>query len=168
MAFSCHKTLNMKNRGNSCNNKTFIQELEFISIKARDSSLSPLFFKETKQNTQRIATFLGLSEIQVIFLSILTNHCYSKDSADFDDIATYINCPPITIATYSSEFESLVKKKMIYREIVKGRFSKRQNILSEVKYSVNPRLVPAAARILSRGQYKSKTITSLSKPFSPL
>jgi hypothetical protein len=142
MAFHNHKAIVMKHKGNS-NNKTYIQEFEFISIKARDSNLSPLFFKETKQSTNRIASFLGISDIQVILLAIICNKNYSQDSVDFDDIANYVNCPPITIATYSSEFESLIKKKMIYREIEKGRFSKRRNILSEVKYAVNPRLVAA-------------------------
>ena len=91
---------------------TIITALEQVLEKAKDSKLSPSFWRACKSPISYLTQVLGLSDIQVVFLAILVE---SGETMTLREFGRYLHCTRLSIMTHYDELENLVNKRWVER-----------------------------------------------------
>ena len=118
--------------------------IERIATWAKDSNLSPAFMKRCAPAARTLSNFLECNEIQAILFSIVCNLNFNRGSVDVDDMARYLDCPPIKVMKYIDEFERLCNTKILRRDYeVRSPRGKRSINLYQIQYFINKDLLDA-------------------------
>lgn len=94
-----------------------LETLENIVEKAEDSRLSDEFFKNNKDSISSASQRLGLTQRQVVLLSLFIDKSDEK-SITLSQIAKYLGCRLLHLLCYMEELEDLEKKR--YIRMIKG------------------------------------------------
>ena len=92
--------------------------IDKISVKGYKSKFSEVFQKSVSEESQKVCEYLGItSERQSILWSILFSMTVQKNSSiDLEDFSMYLNTSMLKILLYQSDFDELVKRKLLRRK----------------------------------------------------
>ncbi len=121
-----------------------LNSIEKIATQADDSKLGIAFMKRCAPAARIVAEYLECSEIQAILFSVVCNLNFKRVSVDVDDISSYLECPPIKVMKYITDFEALCISRILRRDYVGRSARGRRSInLQQIQYIVNKDLIDA-------------------------
>ena len=121
-----------------------LNSIEKIATQANDSKLGIAFMKRCAPAARIVAEYLECSEIQAILFSVVCNLNFKRVSVDVDDISSYLECPPIKVMKYITDFEALCISRILRRDYVGRSARGRRSInLQQIQYIVNKDLIDA-------------------------
>ena len=87
--------------------------IEQIVEKARDSKLSPEFYRKASRYIKYVSDKLDLTKEQSVMLALFIEFsCYDED-AKLKDMGKYLNCSTAKILRYTKEIDDLEKREII-------------------------------------------------------
>ena len=91
---------------------TLITALDRVLDQAKDSELKEEFWESCKNPINFLTEQLGLSKIQVVFLSIMVE---AGEPMSWRKFGNYLECSRLSMMVYSEELEDLVAKRWLVR-----------------------------------------------------
>ena len=116
---------------------SMIEHVEIIAVQADDSQLSDEFLKTVYPHTKFVSDFLGITQMQSVFLSTLITINLQNESVEFAEIARYFDLNCISIAKYIPDLKVLIDHQLIRSMADENRRRRRQTQLSTQVYYVN-------------------------------
>jgi len=116
---------------------SMIEHVEIIAVQADDSQLSDEFLKTVYPHTKFVSDFLGITQMQSVFLSTLITINLQNESVEFAEIARYFDLNCISIAKYIPDLKILIDRQLIRSMADDNRRRRRQTQLSTQVYYVN-------------------------------
>ena len=95
---------------------TLLQAIERVVELAEDSKMSKDFMKKAKTEIQLLAKNYGITERQTVLFCV----CMEKGPrrVDYDDLASYLDLNKISILSYASDIDALVRRRLLkYRDV---------------------------------------------------
>ena len=95
---------------------TLLQAIERVVELAEDSKMSKEFMKKAKAEIQLLAKSYGITERQAVLFCI----CMEKGPrrVDYDDLASYLNLNKISVLSYASDIDALVRRRLLkFRDV---------------------------------------------------
>lgn len=92
---------------------TIISALDRVLAMAQKSELSEEFWKKSRGPIDFLCRTLGLSKVQVVFLSILVEE---GDAMTWRGFSKFLGCTRLSVMVHSDELEDLVAKRWVYRQ----------------------------------------------------
>ena len=95
---------------------TLLQAIERVVELAEDSKMSKEFMKKAKTEIQLLAKSYGITERQAVLFCI----CMEKGPrrVDYDDLASYLNLNKISVLSYASDIDALVRRRLLkFRDV---------------------------------------------------
>ena len=86
--------------------------IEQIVEKAKDSKLSPEFYRKASRYIKYVSDKLDLTKEQSVMLSLFVDNSYD-DYTNLKDISKYSNCSTAKIIRYSKEIDDLEKREIL-------------------------------------------------------
>lgn len=98
------------------NEMTLLQAIERVVELAEDSKMSKKFMKKAKAEIQLLAKSYGITERQVVLFCV----CMEKGPrrVDYDDLASFLNLNKISVLSYASDIDALVRRRLLkFRDV---------------------------------------------------
>ena len=98
------------------NEMTLLQAIERVVELAEDSKLSKEFMKKAKAEIQLLAKSYGITERQAVLFCV----CMEKGPrrVDYDDLASFLNLNKISVLSYASDIDALVRRRLLkFRDV---------------------------------------------------
>ena len=95
---------------------SLLQAIEHVVELAEDSKLSKEFMKKAKAEIQLLAKSYGITERQAVLFCV----CMEKGPrrVDYDDLASFLNLNKISVLSYASDIDALVRRRLLrYRDV---------------------------------------------------
>ena len=95
---------------------TLLQAIERVVELAEDSKLSKEFMKKAKAEIQLLAKSYGITERQAVLFCV----CMEKGPrrVDYDDLASFLNLNKISVLSYASDIDALVRRRLLkFRDV---------------------------------------------------
>ena len=95
---------------------TLLQAIERVVELAEDSKMSKVFMKKAKAEIQLLAKSYGITERQAVLFCV----CMEKGPrrVDYDDLASYLNLNKISVLSYASDIDALVRRRLLkFRDV---------------------------------------------------
>jgi len=95
---------------------SLLQAIEHVVELAEDSKLSKEFMKKAKAEIQLLAKSYGITERQAVLFCI----CMEKGPrrVDYDDLASFLNLNKISVLSYASDIDALVRRRLLkFRDV---------------------------------------------------
>ena len=95
---------------------TLLQAIERVVELAEDSKMSQEFMKKAKTEIQLLAKSYGITERQAVLFCI----CMEKGPrrVDYDDLASFLDLNKISVLSYASDIDSLVRRRLLkFRDV---------------------------------------------------
>jgi len=95
---------------------TLLQAIERVVELAEDSKLSKEFMKKAKTEIQLLAKSYGITDRQAVLFCV----CMEKGPrrVDYDDLASYLNLNKISVLSYASDIDALVRRRLLkFRDV---------------------------------------------------
>ena len=95
---------------------TLLQAIERVVELSEDSKMSKEFMKKAKTEIQLLAKSYGITERQAVLFCI----CMEKGPrrVDYDDLASYLNLNKISVLSYASDIDALVRRRLLkFRDV---------------------------------------------------
>ena len=95
---------------------TLLQAIERVVELAEDSKLSKEFMKKAKTEIQLLAKSYGITERQAVLFCV----CMEKGPrrVDYDDLASFLNLNKISVLSYASDIDALVRRRLLkFRDV---------------------------------------------------
>ena len=87
--------------------------IEQIVEKAKDSKLSPEFYRKASRYIKYVSDKLDLTKEQSVMLALFIDYSYDDDDACLKDISKYLNCSTAKILRYTKEIDDLEKREIL-------------------------------------------------------
>ena len=90
---------------------TLLQAIERVVELAEDSKMSKVFMKKAKAEIQLLAKSYGITERQAVLFCV----CMEKGPrrVDYHDLASYLNLNKISVLSYASDIDALVRRRLL-------------------------------------------------------
>ena len=95
---------------------TLLQAIERVVELAENSKLSKEFMKKAKAEIQLLAKRYGITERQAVLFCV----CMEKGPrrVDYDDLASFLNLNKISVLSYASDIDALVRRRLLkFRDV---------------------------------------------------
>ena len=95
---------------------TLLQAIERVVELAEDSKMSKEFMKKAKSEIQLLAKSYGITERQAVLFCI----CMEKGPrrVDYDDLASFLDLNKISVLSYASDIDALVRRRLLkFRDV---------------------------------------------------
>lgn len=95
---------------------TLLQAIERVVELAEDSKMSQEFMKKAKTEIQLLAKSYGITERQAVLFCI----CMEKGPrrVDYDDLASFLDMNKISVLSYASDIDALVRRRLLrFRDV---------------------------------------------------
>ena len=95
---------------------SLLQAIEHVVELAEDSKLSKEFMKKAKTEIQLLAKSYGITERQAVLFCV----CMEKGPrrVDYDDLASFLNLNKISVLSYASDIDALVRRRLLkFRDV---------------------------------------------------
>ena len=95
---------------------SLLQAIEHVVELAEDSKLSKEFMKKAKAEIQLLAKSYGVTEKQAVLFCV----CMEKGPrrVDYDDLASFLNLNKISVLSYASDIDALVRRRLLkFRDV---------------------------------------------------
>ena len=95
---------------------TLLQAIERVVELAEDSKLSKEFMKKAKAEILLLAKSYGITERQAVLFCV----CMEKGPrrVDYDDLASFLNLNKISVLSYASDIDALVRRRLLkFRDV---------------------------------------------------
>ena len=95
---------------------TLLQAIGRVVELSKDSKMSKEFMKKAKTEIQLLAKSYGITERQAVLFCI----CMEKGPrrVDYDDLASYLNINKISVLSYASDIDALVRRRLLkFRDV---------------------------------------------------
>ena len=95
---------------------TLLQAIERVVELAKDSQMSQEFMKKAKTEIQLLAKSYGITERQAVLFCV----CMEKGPSrvDYHDIACHLDINKISVLSYASDIDALVRRRLLkYRDV---------------------------------------------------
>ena len=95
---------------------TLLQAIERVVELSEDSKMSQEFMKKAKTEIQLLAKSYGITERQAILFCV----CMEKgpNRVDYSDIASHLDMNKISVLSYASDIDALVRRRLLkYRDV---------------------------------------------------
>ena len=95
---------------------SLLQAIEHVVELAEDSKLSKEFMKKAKAEIQLLAKRYGITERQAVLFCV----CMEKGPrrVDYDDLASFLNLNKISVLSYASDIDALVRRRLLkFRDV---------------------------------------------------
>ena len=95
---------------------TLLQAIETVVELSKDSKMSKEFMKKAKTEIQLLAKSYGITERQAVLFCV----CMEKGPrrVDYDDLASYLNLNKISVLSYASDIDALVRRRLLkFRDV---------------------------------------------------
>ena len=95
---------------------TLLQAIERVVELAEDSKLSKEFMKKAKTEIQLLAKSFGITERQAVLFCV----CMEKGPrrVDYDDLASFLDMNKISVLSYASDIDALVRRRLLrFRDV---------------------------------------------------
>ena len=95
---------------------TLLQAIERVVELAEDSKMSKEFMKKAKTEIQLLAKSFGITERQAVLFCV----CMEKGPrrVDYDDLASFLDLNKISVLSYASDIDSLVRRRLLkFRDV---------------------------------------------------
>ena len=118
--YYAYNVLNSKDMATTITKKnkemTLLQAIERVVELAEDSKMNKEFMKKAKTEIQLLANSFGITERQAVLFCI----CMEKGPrrVDYDDLASYLNLNKISVLSYASDIDALVRRRLLkFRDV---------------------------------------------------
>ncbi len=112
--------------------------MESVVKLAKDSGLTVEFLEKATAEAGPVASWLGITGLQAVLFSIISNLNFRSGTVDLDDLSRFLDASPITILKYTGEFEVLCDRRLMYRVIDEGHGKRRKKeSATDRKFTVN-------------------------------
>ena len=95
---------------------TLLQAIEHVVELSEDSKMSQEFMKKAKAEIQLLAKSYGITERQAVLFCV----CMEKgpNRVDYHDIASHLDMNKISVLSYASDIDALVRRRLLkYRDV---------------------------------------------------
>ena len=95
---------------------SLLQAIEHVVELAEDSKLSKEFMKKAKAEIQLLTKSYGITERQAVLFCV----CMEKGPrrVDYDDLASFLNLNKISVLSYASDIDALVRRRLLkFRDV---------------------------------------------------
>ena len=95
---------------------TLLQAIERVVELAEDSKMSQEFMKKAKTEIQLLAKSYGITERQAVLFCV----CMEKGPrrVDYDDLASFLDMNKISVLSYASDIDALVRRRLLrFRDV---------------------------------------------------
>ncbi len=95
---------------------TLLQAIERVVELAEDSKMSKEFMKKAKTEIQLLAKSYGITERQAVLFCV----CMEKGPrrVDYDDLASFLDLNKISVLSYASDIDALVRRRLLkFRDV---------------------------------------------------
>ena len=95
---------------------TLLQAIETVVELSKDSKMSKEFMKKAKTEIQLLAKSYGITERQAVLFCV----CMEKGPRRvvYDDLASYLNLNKISVLSYASDIDALVRRRLLkFRDV---------------------------------------------------
>ncbi len=95
---------------------TLLQAIERVVELAEDSKMSKEFMKKAKTEIQLLAKSFGITERQAVLFCV----CMEKGPrrVDYDDLASFLDMNKISVLSYASDIDALVRRRLLrFRDV---------------------------------------------------
>ena len=95
---------------------TLLQAIERVVELAEDSKMSQEFMKKAKTEIQLLAKSFGITERQAVLFCV----CMEKGPrrVDYDDLASFLDMNKISVLSYASDIDALVRRRLLrFRDV---------------------------------------------------
>ena len=117
-------------------NMTIVNALIQIIRQALNPQLSDDFWKNCETHLNYLRSQLGLTNFQILFVSILVERSCAMSC---DDFASYLNITAFEVRTHGNELDELVNKKWVTQEV--------STLRDEIEYKLAPYRVDLKKRV---------------------
>ena len=94
---------------------TLLRAIERVVELAKDSKLSKEFMKKAKAEIQLLTKSYGITERQAVLFCVCMER--GPRRVDYDDLASYLDVNKISILSYASDIDALVRRRLLkYRD----------------------------------------------------
>ena len=107
------ETPSKENNCSESDNWTIVTALNRVAQKASRSKLADTFWVETEKSRAFLRESLNLSDMQVLFIAILTEQ---GDSMSWSHISRYIGCPRLELLCHAEEMDNLLKRRWVQQK----------------------------------------------------
>ncbi len=87
--------------------------IEQIVEKAKDSKLSPEFYRKASRYIKYVSDKLDLTKEQSVMLALFVEFGYYDEDAKLKDMGKYLNCSTAKILRYTKEIDDLEKREIL-------------------------------------------------------
>ena len=101
----------MNNTNSKKKEMTLLQAIERVVELAKDSNMSQEFMKKAKIEIQLLAKSYGITERQAVLFCV----CMEKGPrrVDYDGLASYLDLNKISVLSYASDIDALVRRRLL-------------------------------------------------------
>lgn len=92
---------------------TLLKSISSIVVLAVNSGLNEEFFDKANPYICYLAERQGITKMQAVLLSLFIEICTTGSSADFSDLARFLNCKNVEVLQYMDAVNELVKMGML-------------------------------------------------------
>ena len=95
---------------------TLLQAIERVVELSKDSKMSNDFMKKAKPEIQLLAKSYGISDRQAVLFCVCMER--GPRRVDFDDLASHLDMNKISVLSYASDIDALVRRRLLrYRDV---------------------------------------------------
>ena len=116
------------------------QQIEKLSVGLKKSQLDPSKLTELEKPSKELAEFLDCTVMQATLFTVILALNFHRGMVGIEEIASYLNCNPLTIVKYIPEFAKLVKKRLIRADT---RGNQRKSVLNDINYYITRDVIDA-------------------------
>ena len=105
-----------KTKSKTKDEMTLLQAIERVVELAEDSKMSKEFMKKAKTEIQLLAKSYGITERQAVLFCV----CMEKGPrrVDYDDLASFLDMNKISVLSYASDIDALVRRRLLrFRDV---------------------------------------------------
>ena len=107
--------------------------IEQIVEKAKDSKLSPEFYRKASRYIKYVSDKLDLTKEQSVMLALFMNQS-DDDNIRLYQLSNYVQCPTVRILRYMNEINELEKRELI--RCYRHKNGCRRNLYYRVPFDV--------------------------------
>jgi ATPase family associated with various cellular activities (AAA) len=96
---------------------SILEHIEFITNKARGSSLTDDFINAIQESTKAVGEFLGCLPIEALYFSVICSLNFRTQYVDIEDLSDFFEVHPISILRQTEVFSNLIKLGLLRKDI---------------------------------------------------
>jgi hypothetical protein len=120
-----------------------LQAIEKIFITSKLEGFNPSLTKKVKSELQTVSNYLGTTQNEAFFFSLIITENFSGCSPDLSDLCKHLNTNAIKLVAHMESFDRLMQRGFMFS---KGMGRRHNDLVSNRCYTINQEIILAIMR----------------------